>query len=96
MTGRKRLFKLDDVRVSDPQGRRITGRTPWERHVPTAARRMRAAGETVGQVGPMPLTAAPDLEQLGEVAAHPHGCWPDQHAPPGGDPDAPGDLERLP
>jgi hypothetical protein len=70
MTVRKLLDKLDDdgPRVFDPQGRRIRGRTPWERAVLEEARRMRATGQTVGHVDPPPA-AAVDLDQVAEVAA---------------------------
>jgi hypothetical protein len=72
MSVRKLLDQLDDdgPRVFTPDGRRIRGRTEWERHVLREAGRMRAAGEVVGQVGPMPVAAALDLEQIAKLAAH--------------------------
>jgi hypothetical protein len=63
------MFDDDGPRVVDPRGRRIRGRTPWERAVLEEARRMRKAGETVGQVVPPPVAAALDVEKLAEVAA---------------------------
>lgn len=53
---RRKLDELDDAgpRVFTPDGRRIRGRTLWERHVLATARRMRKAGEKVGQVEPLP------------------------------------------
>jgi hypothetical protein len=71
MTGRRRLDQFDDgVRVTDPQGRPIRGRTEWERAVLREARRMRAAWEVVGHVDPTPLADALDLDQVDRLAAH--------------------------
>jgi hypothetical protein len=70
VTGRKRPDEFDDyVRVFDHRGRRLRGRTDWERAAIAEARRMRAAGQIVGQVGPLPVAAALDIEQLAELAA---------------------------
>jgi hypothetical protein len=60
----------DGVRVVDSRGRRLRGRTPVERAAIEAARRMRAAGQKVGQVDPLPLADALDLERVTKVAAH--------------------------
>jgi hypothetical protein len=71
MTRRKRYDEFDDgVRVTDPRGRPITGRTPYERAALAEARRMRTAGEVVGHVDPPPVAAALDLDRVARVAAH--------------------------
>ena len=72
MSVRKLLEQLDDdgPRVFTPNGRRIRGRTPYERAALAEARRMRAAGEPVGRVVPPPVAEALDLERVAEVAAH--------------------------
>jgi hypothetical protein len=69
MSGRK-LLDDDGPRVFDSRGRRIRGRTPWERAVLQRAREMRAAGQQVGQVGPLPLADALDVGRVAKVAAH--------------------------
>jgi hypothetical protein len=70
--GRKLLDKLDDdgPRVFTPDGRRIRGRTPYERAALAEARRMRAAGERVGHVVPPLVAAALDIDRVAKVAAH--------------------------
>lgn len=78
MTRRKRFDEFDEFdefddagpRVTDPRGRRIRGRTPYERGALAEARRMRAAGERVGHVDPPPVAAALDLDRVAKVAAH--------------------------
>lgn len=72
MTRRKQYDEFDDEgpRVFTPDGRRIRGRTPYERAALAEARRMRAAGERVGHVDLPPVAAALDLEQVSDVAAH--------------------------
>jgi hypothetical protein len=73
MSVRKRTDPFDDddrVRVVDSRGRRLRGRTPWERAVLEEARRMRQAGQKVGRVDPPPLADALDLERVAKLAAH--------------------------
>ncbi|TWF77301.1 hypothetical protein FHX44_113206 [Pseudonocardia hierapolitana] len=69
---RKRPDPFDDdgVRVVDSQGRRLRGRTPVERAAIETARRMRKAGQKVGQVDPLPLADGLDLERVAMLAAH--------------------------
>jgi hypothetical protein len=72
---RKRPDPFDDdddgVRVVDSQGRRLRGRTPWERAaLEKKARQMRKAGQKVGRADPLPLADALDLERVAELAAH--------------------------
>lgn len=71
MTRRKRYDEFDDdgPRVFTPDGRRIRGRTPYERAALTEAGRMRAAGEVLGHVEPPPVAAALDLNRIEKVAA---------------------------
>jgi hypothetical protein len=63
---------VDDggMRVVDSQGRRLRGRTPWERAALEEARRMRKAGQKVGRVDLLPLADALDLERVAKLAAH--------------------------
>jgi hypothetical protein len=63
------MFDDDGPRVFDPRGRRIRGRTPWERAAIAEARQMSAAGRIVGKVSPPPVAAALDLERLAAVTA---------------------------
>ena len=60
----------DDVRVFDQRGRRMRGTTAAERAVLEQARRMRAAGEPVGQVIAVPVADALDRERVNRLAAH--------------------------
>jgi hypothetical protein len=72
VTRRKRPDDFDDddgVRVTDSRGRRIRGNTAWGRAVLREARRMRAAGEPVGQVAPVPVADVLDLERVNRLAA---------------------------
>jgi hypothetical protein len=52
------------------EGRPLRGRTPWQRAAIETARRMRAAGQKVGQVVPPPVADALDLERVTKLAAH--------------------------
>ena len=72
MTRRKRYNEFDDEgpQVFTPDGRRIRGRTPYERAALAEARRMRAAGERVGHVVPPPVAAALDIDRVAKVAAN--------------------------